>query len=92
MQYLEYKSAVTDYTADVRRMKASLVQAGYMASENDIERLWDDYSRARSTSWEELPSNSADLMLILLTGFGLRSVPMGDDEYLWPRHWLRDGY
>ena len=91
MQYLEYKPAVTDYTADVRRMKATLVQAGYMASENDIERLWDDYSRARSTSWEALPSDNAELLTILLTGFGVQTVAMDDEEYLWPRHWPRDG-
>lgn len=47
MEYLQYTPAPSARSADVRRMRAALANAGYMASENDIERLWDDYSFAR---------------------------------------------
>jgi hypothetical protein len=89
MQYLEYKTAESRYKPDVRRMRAVLVSAGYMASENDIELLWDDYSRARSAGWTSLPSDDAKLLEILLVGLGVG--PMPDDEesfyHAWPSHW-----
>ena len=87
MEYLEYKAAKSDYTPDVRRMRAVLARAGYMASENDIERLWDDFSSARSSSWFNLPEDDAELLSILLTGFGIQQMPDDDFSFLWPSHW-----
>jgi hypothetical protein len=72
-------------------MRAVLAIAGYMASENDIERLWDDYSRARHASWETPPNVDAELLSVLLMGFGVEPVPGNDDfSYLWPSHWASE--
>lgn len=89
MEYLEYKAAKSDYTPDVRRMRAALASAGYMASENDIERLWDDYSSSRRSSWIDPPRENAELLKILFVGFGIDAVPDDDDSYLWPSHWAK---
>ncbi|NWC84254.1 hypothetical protein E6B08_17545 [Pseudomonas putida] len=92
MEYLEYKAAESAKTADIRRMRATLVQAGYMASENDVERLWDDYSFAfrMRPSWAALPDDDGELLKILLIGFGVNAVPYDIDSdcfHSWPSHW-----
>ncbi|WP_153785280.1 hypothetical protein [Pseudomonas sp. EMN2] len=91
MEYLEYRPAQTQYSADVRRMRATLAKAGYMASENDIERLWDDYSSARrfgKGGWSDLPDDDATLLNILLMGFKVIPIPYDvDDCFPLPSHW-----
>ncbi|QUG93121.1 hypothetical protein GR140_30620 (plasmid) [Pseudomonas putida] len=92
MEYLEYKTAKSEYAADIRRMRATLVNAGYMASENDVERLWDDYSYAvlMKPKWAELPDDDEELLKILLIGFGVNPVPHDFDSdifHAWPSHW-----
>lgn len=90
MQYLEYRAAITEYTQDVLRMRSVLFNAGYQASLNDIERLWDDYSRARllKGGWVTLPSDDAELLAILLVGFRVNEAPFDDEEFdRWPSHW-----
>ncbi len=63
-----------------------------MASENDVERLWDDYSYAvrMKRSWMELPDDGEELLKILLIGFGVNPVPYDFDAdivHAWPSHW-----
>lgn len=89
MQYLEYKPGKTAQTSDIRRMRALLVNAGYMTSENDIERLWDDYSRARDKGWTHLPEADSELLEILLVGFGVGVMPEDEEGFYrtWPSHW-----
>jgi hypothetical protein len=88
MEYLEYTSANTSNKPDVRRMRAVLVKAGYMASENDIERLWDDYSSTSRGKWVTPPSDDAELLQILLVGFGIEAIPDDAEDWQpWPAHW-----
>ncbi|AUZ62170.1 hypothetical protein PRJ_5612 (plasmid) [Pseudomonas sp. XWY-1] len=91
MEYLQYTAAPSARSADVRRMRAALANAGYMASENDIERLWDDYSFARrfyKAGWFDLPQDDEQLLEILLAGFKVKPVPYDDDDSIqWPSHW-----
>lgn len=60
-----------------------------MTSENDIEHLWDDYSRAMDTGWASIPEDDAKLLEILLVGFGVVPMPEGGEDYFlpWPSHW-----
>jgi hypothetical protein len=89
MQYLEYQAAESVYKSDVRRMRAVLVSADYMTSENDLERLWDEYSSAKGNGWTHLPENDAELLEILLVGFGVGPMPEDEDDFfrIWPSHW-----
>lgn len=85
MQFLEYKShQLGRYAEDVRRMRAILVNAGYMATEIDIYTLWDDYSRNCLCSWKMLPDDDQQLLTILLCGFGVGPAPAEDSV---PRFW-----
>lgn len=86
MEYLEYIPAKSRYSVDVRRMRAVLYKAGYMASDNDIERLWDDYSSAMCAGWIEIPDDESKLLRILLIGFRIES-PQCDEESSIPEHW-----
>mgnify|MGYP000082201937 CR=1 FL=1 len=91
MEYLRYTPAPSARSADVRRMRAALAKAGYMASENDIERLWDDYSfaiRFSKAGWFDWPQDDEQLLEILLVGFKVKPVPYDDDDSIqWPSHW-----
>lgn len=85
MQFLEYKShRFGRYAEDVRRMRAILVNAGYMATEIDVYTLWDDYSGACLASWKNLPDDDQELLKVLLCGFGLGPAP---DEGSIPTFW-----
>lgn len=45
MQFLQYRTPKLDNAEDVRRMRAVLANAGFMAFELDLERLWDEFSQ-----------------------------------------------
>ena len=85
VQFLEYKFFNLSGSAaeDVRRMRAILINAGYMATEIDIYTLWDDFSRHQLCGWRVLPADE-DILKILLRGFGVGPDP---DEYSIPHYW-----
>lgn len=94
MEYLQYKAANSHRTPDVRRMRAVLAQAGYMTSENDVEKLWDDYcERGYRGKWITPPEDDAELLGLLLIGFGVNPTPTDEDDgsfYRFPLHWGND--
>ncbi len=88
MEYLQYITGNSSDKPSIRRMRAVLANAGYMASENDIERLWADYSDAIRGKWVAPPSDEAELLKILLIGFGVEELPSDEDDWQpWPAHW-----
>lgn len=93
MQFLQYHTPKLIYPEDVRRMRAVLAGAGYMAFELDLERLWDEFSQANSFrgKWQALPENDADLLAVLLIGFGVNEpiYPADIDAPTinYPGHW-----
>ncbi|MBJ2286695.1 MULTISPECIES: hypothetical protein [Pseudomonas] len=93
MQFLQYHSVKLTYPEDVRRMRAVLTGAGYMAFDIDLERLWDEFSHANNHrgKWRELPEDDIVLLRILLTGFGVIEQWFPDDHDAphdcYPSHW-----
>jgi hypothetical protein len=89
MQYLEYRVRKSVFKPDFCRMRAVLISAGYLATESDIERLWDDYSSASGKGWIATPEQDAELLEILLFGFGVGSMPVDEvgSFRTWPSYW-----
>lgn len=65
---LEYKTELR-YPWDIERMRNVLNAAGYEASENDIERVWIEYSDSFAAVWMRLPEDDKELLDTLLYYF-----------------------
>lgn len=93
MQFLQYRTPKLNHPEDVRRMRAVLAAAGYMAFEIDLERLWDEFSQANSFrgKWHDLPTDDAELLAVLLVGFGVNEPKYPSDIEVptvsYPAHW-----
>lgn len=74
-------------------MRAVLAGGGYMAFELDLERLWDEFSQANCIrgKWQALPADDAELLEILLVGFGVNEPKYPADidtpSINYPGHW-----
>ena len=69
------RKAMAEHGSDIKRMRACLLSAGYVATDEDIVAAWFYGASPYATSWRALPSNNLELLARLLGDPGPPWVP-----------------